>query len=270
MDEAGNALYPEVDPKEKLLALQEKSPYVYAGQYQQNPSPAGGGLFKPEWFLEFMEEPKILYTFLTVDTAETAKTYNDPTAMSFYGVYEIEVFGKKTGDYALHWIDAIQIWIEPKDLESLFLDFWTECSRHPVPPLIAAIEKKSTGVSLISALSNIQGIQIRDVQRTVASGSKAIRYIEMQPYIASKKVTFTKGARHVAMCKEHMQKITASDTHRHDDLCDNLYDGVKIALIDKSLSQQQIKKSNSGTEVMNLIGQQMRRLNVARSQRNGN
>src|SRR5689334_420328 len=32
LDDAGNALYPEVDPKEKLLALQEKSPYVFAGQ----------------------------------------------------------------------------------------------------------------------------------------------------------------------------------------------------------------------------------------------
>jgi predicted phage terminase large subunit-like protein len=270
LDEAGNALYPEIDPVEKLLALQEKSPYVYAGQYQQNPSPAGGGLFRPEWFLEFDEEPKILFTFVTVDTAETGKTHNDPSVASFFGLYEIELFGRKTGEYALHWIDCIQDWVEPLHLKGFILDFWQECSRHKVPPLIAGIEKKSTGVTLISVLNSVQGIEVRDIQRTAASGSKASRYLEMQPFIASKKVTFTRGARHVNMCKTHMEKITANDSHRHDDICDTLYDGVKIALIDKSLSQTQIKKSTAGNEVLTALGQQMRRQQYARMQRNGN
>jgi predicted phage terminase large subunit-like protein len=267
LDEAGNALYPEVDPKEKLFALQEKSPYVFAGQYQQNPSPAGGGLFRPEWFLELEQEPTCFMTFLTADTGETAKTYNDPTAISFWGLYEIEAFGKKTGDFGLHWIDCLEEWVEPKDLNALFLNFWTECSRHKVPPFIAAIEKKSTGVTLISTLDNIQGIEIRDVQRTAASGSKAIRYIEMQPYIASKRVTFTRGARHVEKCKTHMAKITAKDTHRHDDICDTLYDGVKIGLIDKSLHGR-VKGNKTADHVMNIIGQQMQRQQAARANRN--
>ena len=63
LDGAGNALYPEQMPKEKLLALQEKSPYVFSSQYQQEPLPAGGGLFKPEWFVELDEEPNLLSTF---------------------------------------------------------------------------------------------------------------------------------------------------------------------------------------------------------------
>lgn len=45
LDGAGNALYPEVMPKESLLELQKKSPYVFASQYQQDPIPAGGALF---------------------------------------------------------------------------------------------------------------------------------------------------------------------------------------------------------------------------------
>jgi predicted phage terminase large subunit-like protein len=268
IDDAGNALYPEVDPKEKLLSLQEKSPYVFASQFQQNPSPAGGGLFRPEWFLEMDEEPEILLTFLTMDTGETAKTYNDPTAISFFGLYEIQAFGRKTGDYGLHWIDCIEEWVEPKDLNSLFLNFWTECSRHKVAPFVAAIEKKSTGVTLISTLDNIQGIEIRDINRTSASGSKAVRYIEMQPYIASKRVTFTKGAKHVAKCKDHMAKITAKDTHRHDDICDTVYDGVKIGLIDKTL-QIKSKDNTPADQVMNMIGIQMQRERAARMQRNG-
>lgn len=270
LDDAGNALYPEVDPLEKLFKLQEKSPYVFAGQFQQNPSPAGGGLFRPKWFLELDEEPKFIMTFLTADTAETEKNYNDPTAISFLGLYEIEAFGRKTGELGLHWIDCLEEWFEPKDLEDRFLTFWRECARHPTPPFAAAIEKKSTGVTLISTLEDIPGIEIKDVMRTAASGSKTVRYIEMQPYIASKRVTFTKGARHVASCKLHMEKITANNTHRHDDICDTLYDGVKIALIDKALhGQQGFGTNESADEVMNIIGEQMRRQQQAREQRNG-
>lgn len=74
LDDAGNALYPEVHSKEHLLELQEKSPYVFYSQYQQNPTPAGGSLFAPEWFLELDNEPELICTFITVDSAETDKT----------------------------------------------------------------------------------------------------------------------------------------------------------------------------------------------------
>jgi predicted phage terminase large subunit-like protein len=269
LDDAGNALYPEIDPVSKLHALQEKSPYVFASQFQQNPSPAGGGLFRPEWMLELDEEPKILMTFLTADTGETEKTYNDPSAISFLGLYEIEVFGRKTGELALHWIDCLEEWVEPHDLEDLFMGFWRESARHKIPPLIAVIEKKSTGVTLVSTMNKVQGIKIIDVERTVASGSKTVRYIEMQPYIASKRVTFTKGAKHVDKCKTHMAKITANNSHRHDDICDTLYDGVKIALIDKSLHiPSGFTANEAANDIMNVIGRQMQRTQIARAQRN--
>jgi len=268
LDEAGNALYPEVHSREYLLELQEKSPYVFYSQFQQNPTPAGGSLFRPEWFLELEREPEFICTFITADTAETDKTYNDPTAMSFLGLYEIEVFGKKTGQLGLHWIDCLEEWIDAKDLEEKFIDFWRECSHHKVPPLIAAIEKKSTGVTLIGALNNMQGLKIKDVQRTAASGSKAARYIEMQPFIASKRVTFSINARHIGKCKQHMSKITANDAHRHDDICDTLYDGVKIALIDKMLHNIQATES-PGNDVMNALAQQMRRQTMLRMNRDG-
>lgn len=268
LDEAGNALYPEVHSKEYLLTLQEKSPYVFSSQFQQKPTPAGGGLFRPEWMLELEKEPDLLCTFITGDTGETNKTYNDPTVFSFLGLYEIHIFGKPTGELALHWIDCIQQWVEPAQLEDMFMEFWTECRRHKVPPIVAAIEKKSTGTTLLSILNKIQGIKMREVQRTKASGSKTVRFIEMQPYLASKCVTFTIGAKHIKMCKDHMEKITANDTHRHDDICDTLYDGVKIGLIDKSLHIQMANKPNPGNDVMNILGQQLRRQHLLRTQRN--
>ena len=235
LDEAGNALYPEMMPTEKLLLLQEKSPYVFASQYQQNPLPAGGGLFKPEWFVLLDEEPVCQITFITADTAETNKSWNDATVFSFWGVYEIETMGRKTGEIGLHWIDCMEIRIEPKDLKETFMDFYANCVRYPKPPLMAAIEKKSTGVTLVSVLQELRGMQIRQIERTIASGSKTQRFLEIQPFIASKRISFTRNAKHRESCISHMSKITANETHRHDDIADTLSDAIRIALIEKTI-----------------------------------
>jgi predicted phage terminase large subunit-like protein len=235
IDDAGNPLYPEAFPLESLLIKQEKDPYVFASQFQQNPIPAGGGLFKPDWFPILDHEPEMLYTFLTCDTAETMKSYNDASVFSFWGLYEIENFGKKTGELGLHWIDCLEVRVEPKDLRDTFISFYVDCSRHKKPPLLAAIEKKSTGVTLISVLKELRGLTIREVERTRASGSKTQRFLEMQPYIASKYVSFTKDSPHLEMCLKHMSSITANEAHRFDDIADTLADAVRLALIDKSV-----------------------------------
>jgi len=227
IDDAGNVLHPEVTSEEYLLSLQDKSPYLFSSQYQQNPIPAGGALFKPEGFVILAEEPGILRTFITADTAETAKSYNDASVFSFWGVYEIETMGRKTGEIGLHWLDCVELRIEPKYLKDAFLDFWQECMRHPIAPSIAAIEKKSTGVTLTSVLDDIRTITIRGIERSRASGSKTDRFIQLQPIVASKLISFTEGAAHVKMCIDHMLKITANNTHKNDDIC--FVAGTKIA-----------------------------------------
>ena len=242
LDDAGNALYPEVNSKESLLEKKEKNPYVFASQYQQDPIPAGGALFRERDFIVLGEEPKIVITFITADTAETSKSYNDATVFSFWGLYEVEEFGQRTGQMALHWLDCHECRIEPKFLRDEFMSFYGDCMIHPVKPLIAAIEKKSTGVTLCSTLEDVRGLHIRDIKRTKASGSKADRYLELQPIVASKLITFTEGAKHARKCVDQLIKITANDTHRWDDIADTLYDAAKIALIDKSLYIQKREK----------------------------
>ncbi len=244
IDDAGNAMYPEKDTLEALKIKQEYDSYVFASQYQQNPIPAGGALFKPEWFVMLDEEPAMLATFITADTAETSKSYNDATVFSFFGVYEIESFGRKTGEYGLHWLDCLEIRIEPKDLKDTFLDFWAECMRHPSPPKLIAIEKKSTGGTLLSLLDDIRAVQLRDIPRTREQGSKTKRFLESQPYVAERRISFTNGARHVRLCIDHMAKITANETHRWDDIADTLSDGIKFALIDKII----VKSTKSETD----------------------
>jgi predicted phage terminase large subunit-like protein len=245
IDDAGNALYPEAFPLDMLKVRQQKDRYVFAAQHQQDPQPAGGGLFMPEDFPLLQEEPNYYITFITADTAETEDPRNDATVFSFWGMYNIQVEGQKTGVMGLHWIACREMRVEPKKLEKEFLDFWQECARHPNPPLIAYIEKKSTGVTLISILKEMRGLKIREIERTRKSGSKAQRFIDMQPYIASKQVSLPTYGAHTELCINHMKKITNNDSHAHDDIADTCADAVRIAFIDKLLTMFTAKNNTS-------------------------
>lgn len=246
IDEAGNALYPEAFPLELLQIKKERDPYVFYSQYQQEPISSGLSLFKEEWFIELDEEPEMLATFVTIDTAETAKAWNDASVFSFWGVYEIENMGVKTGELGLHWLDCMEIRVEPKDLPDTFMMFYGDCLRHPVNPKIVAIEKKSTGVSLISLLETFRGLGIREIERNKSSGSKTQRFLNIQHIVASKVVSFTRGATHRDMCVRHMTKITANGSHRHDDIADTMADAIDMAIVRKtvySLNREERKSS---------------------------
>lgn len=266
MDEVGNPLHPSMHNRDALLKMQDTIPYVYASQYQQDPMPAGGGIFKTDWFHITEEEPEIITTFITADTAETDKSYNDATVFSFFGLYKIKHGEIETDLVGLHWLNCVELRIEPKDLESEFMHFYAGCMRYKIKPRVAAIERKSTGVTLISILKNIRGIQVMDIERTRMSGNKTTRFLEIQPYIASGQVSLPKDEKHTEICLEHMRKITANNSHRKDDICDTLYDGIKLGIIDNIImsynpqriqDQERVAKGIMGTfqKVLQLRGQ---------------
>lgn len=235
LDEHNNPLNPEFQSLEYLLKFKESAPYTFSAQYMQSPTPAGGSLFKSTWLRQEKFEPKLLTTFITVDTAETSKTYNDATVFSFWGLYkmrdpEVDV---ELDLYGLHWIDCHECWVEPKDLRPEFLSFYASCMRHPVKPYCAAIEKKSTGSTLCSVLKEMPGIYIMEIERSGASGSKTQRFLDVQPYVARKQVSIDPYARHYTHVCDHLNKITANDSHRYDDIADTMADAIRLALIDK-------------------------------------
>lgn len=235
LDQAGNALYPEMHTKEELLKMQEENPYVFAAQMQQKAQPAGGGLFKRDWFPILEHTPEIITTFITCDTAETEKEYNDATVFSFWGLYKIKHGDLETDEYALYWIDCVEIRVEPKDLEKEFMQFYYTCMRYKIKPSLVAIEKKSTGTTLSSVVRQYQGLHVVEIERSSKSCPKCDRFIMMQSYIAKKLISLPFGAKHTKMCIDHCAKITANNTHRHDDIADTAYDAVKISLMDKML-----------------------------------
>jgi hypothetical protein len=272
LDEHGNVLDPNIRSKEELLKMQEHNEYTFWAQYQQDPQPASGGIFKVDNFWLMDEEPACLATFITVDTAETDKDWNDATAFSFWGLYKINDFGRvDSNQYALHWINCWEIRVEPKHLKNEFMNFYLECSLYPIPPYsippFVAIEKKSTGVTLLSVLGDIRGLAIRDIDRTKRDKNKTARYFEIQPFINQKLVSLPRYGKHTHLCIEHCRKITANGTHAHDDICDTLYDGIKIGLIDKLLIKT--LPLNKESSALKEIAAKFKRINQLKDRANG-
>lgn len=240
LDAANNALDPDMHSVEKHLQMKAEQPYVWWAQYQQKPQPSGGSLFKTEWFQFFDEHPQIITTFITCDTAETSKNWNDATVFSFWGLYKVNHHGIQTDIYALHWLDCWELRVEPKDLQSRFEQFYLNCCRFYVKPSVVGIEKKSTGATILSVLNGFQGIRVvdtidyrisPDLKDSLKRCKKVDRFLTCQPYVSNKLISFTVGMKHANMCIEHLSKITANDSHAFDDIADTMADAIYMALI---------------------------------------
>ena len=88
--EAGELLFPERFPAE-VVARDKKvmGPYATAGQFQQEPTPRGGGVIKREWWrlYEASVFPPMEYVVAALDTAYTIKAENDFSALTVWGLF---------------------------------------------------------------------------------------------------------------------------------------------------------------------------------------
>jgi predicted phage terminase large subunit-like protein len=100
----GVALHPERESIETLAKIRAvQGEYNFAGQYQQAPSPLGGGMVKLEWFKTYQphELPeKFDLIFQSWDTANKASELSDFSACTTWGLkkqnlYLLDVFKKR-------------------------------------------------------------------------------------------------------------------------------------------------------------------------------
>ena len=88
--EEGELLWPERFDEDSVKSLERAlGPFGAAGQLQQRPEPAGGGVIKREWWIQWDDPqfPPMDYVIGVVDTAYTTATINDPSAMTVWGVF---------------------------------------------------------------------------------------------------------------------------------------------------------------------------------------
>ena len=215
------ALWPKILPLNKLKLREKASPYTFAGQYQQNPSPLGGGLIKGEWFTTYKVLPKLKYRAMFVDTAQKSKEYNDYQVAGLYGLGE---------DGYLYIIDFMREKFDAYLLEQKVPAFWQKHKASTNGHLrYMAVEDKVSGTTLIQKIQNEikPVIPVRDIQR---DRDKLSRLMDIQGYLESKYVKIPESAPWKFDFIKECESFTPDDTHAYDDMVDTLCDAVEQML----------------------------------------
>lgn len=242
LDNAGNSLRPDMLTTEQCREKARVMKYIWASQYQQNPTDDANALYEREDFKILYSMPDIEITFLTVDTACREKDWNDYTVFSFFGLYKYKIGDHVTDEWALHCLNCKQKRIEPDLIESDLMSFFGDCMNFYVKPKIIIIELAGVAYSISSSLKKKPGITVIDVQRSGSYKSKSQRFIDMQPHIKKGKVTFQAGSLHNANVIDHLIKITPNESHAHDDIADTVQMATEYCF-DKQIIQNYIEKN---------------------------
>lgn len=100
--DSGELAWPERYPSEVLQSF-KRNAYLWSGQYQQNPVPRGGGLFKDDWWqvhevqrseggvIKFVPPIAPIFVLASLDTAYSEKEENDPSALTVWAVHDNQI-----------------------------------------------------------------------------------------------------------------------------------------------------------------------------------
>ena len=169
-------LWPERFGEQEVTILEKQlGPWSAAGQLQQRPEPKGGGIIKRNWWQpwESPQYPNMDLIIATLDTAYTAKTENDPSAMTVWGVFSSDVnvmapnqAGRREGglvDYARSYTEMaprvmlMYAWQGRYELHDLVTKVATTCREMKVDQLL--IENKAAGHSVAQEIRRMYGYE---------------------------------------------------------------------------------------------------------------
>lgn len=211
----GELMFPErfpahvVDRDKRALGA-----YAWAGQMQQRPSPAGGGIFRDEWWQYWTEPPALEYRAIYADTAQKTGQQND------YSVFQL--WGKSRQGQAV-LLDMVRGKWEAPELMVQARAFW-EKHRVGASPLRAMkIEDKVSGTGLIQTLKR-EGIPVIAIQR---DRDKITRAYDAAPMIESGNVLLPRSA---PWLSDFLAEASAFPNGAHDDQLDPMMDAVSDML----------------------------------------
>ncbi|HEX72692.1 MAG TPA: hypothetical protein ENN65_05210, partial [Candidatus Hydrogenedentes bacterium] len=214
--QAGELMFPERFPR-SVVERDKKAlgSYAWAGQMQQRPAPAGGGIFKDHWWQYRDVSPAIEYRAIYADTAQKTGQQND------YSVFQC--WGRAKDGQAILLDMARGKWEAPELLEHARA-FW---SKHVSVEGLGAlrafkVEDKVSGTGLIQQLKR-EGIPVVGIKR-LAGQDKVTRAYDAAPYAESGNVLLMRGCPGLS---DFLAEASAFPNGAHDDTIDPMMDAVK-------------------------------------------
>lgn len=207
--------------------LKELGSYGYAGQFDQLPSPIGGGLIKGDWFPRFSLSaipPGPVHFY--VDPAYTEKKQNDPTAVLAYKVFQ----GKL---YILH---SVAVRKEFPDLCAWLPEYVNAVGYGPHSYI--RVEPKASGLSIIQQLGS--STQLNVVTAPNPENDKISRVVSISPIIEAGRVLI--ASVEGGWVGEFIGECEAFPNGSHDDRVDTLEGAVRCELVNEMANT--IRKTN--------------------------
>ena len=196
---------------------QKKGTIFFNTQYQQDPLPSDGLLFKRDWFskISFEEYLKLervhnLKRSFIADTAFTDQTKNDPTAILTYATHEgITYIINAQTDH----VDSAEL---PKYIEN-----YVRRNGYDDRRSVICIEPKSSGIMVISIMKKMTNLNVIAYKYPASAKvsinmSKELRAEAVVPMIESGKLVLVDGAWN----EQLIQQMTTFPLSKRDDLTD--------------------------------------------------
>jgi len=254
--EEGEVLWPEKMPESSLKRLEARmGKFVFAGQIQQRPAPKGGGIIERDWWLLWDKEeyPPFDYICAMVDTAYTAETYNDPSAMIVWGIFTpptaarvTRIVGRNDDDgrggrksrpswesIATHpqYVGAsprammIYAWRERLEFHQLVGKVAATASKFKCSMVM--IENKAAGISLAQEIRRLYFNELFSLQMfDPKSQDKTARLYAVQP-IFQEGLVFAPDTAWAEMVIDEVAQFNPSRKNNKDDLTDCVSMGMK-------------------------------------------
>lgn len=197
----GELLWPEAFGPDAISGAKLiQGTYGYAGQYQQNPAPADGGILKRQWWKYYKVAPEIQRIVQCWDTAFKAGQENDNSVCTTWGVGKI-------GYYLLDcWAGKLEF-PELKRQAVALAAKWT--------PEVILIEDAASGQSLIQELQRESRLTIKPFK---PDRDKIARAHAVSPVIEAGRVFLPEDAEWLA---DYLEELSLFPNAAHDDRVDS-------------------------------------------------
>jgi predicted phage terminase large subunit-like protein len=256
--EDGELLFPARFPIE-VVERDEKvmGPYAVAGQFQQEPTPRGGGVIKPDWWSLWVEDgyPPFDYIIASIDTAYTIKKENDYSAMTVWGIFSSDLSAnraegfispdrgrrKNVSDEAARFDEGIRIrdmldynpesvprvmlidaWQERLELSDLVAKVAKTCKDRNVDKLL--VEGKASGLSVAQEIKRLYGNEDWSVQIINPKSLDKLARIYSVQHLFSEGMIYAPDRRWADMV---IRQCEVFPKGKHDDLVDTVSQALR-------------------------------------------
>jgi predicted phage terminase large subunit-like protein len=218
---AGESLHPDREPLPILEDLRRtQGEYNFAGQYQQSPSPLGGGLVKAEWFKIYKQSElpnPFELTFQSWDTACKSSELNDYSVCTTWGLK-----GKR-----LYLLNVFRRRVEYPELKRMIIE-----QAKLYGAKVVLIEDKASGTQLIQDLI---ADGFNSVKRYVPKLEKVLRLNSVTNLIENGFVYLPENEPWLA---EYIHELVTFPRSKYDDQADSTsqaLDWVKARTIEPAI-----------------------------------